>query len=62
MVADHQGRQHQAGVRGPVAGTHRLGLPVAWVTSNSGTLLSYGDNDIDANTNGNTAPPSTPHR
>jgi hypothetical protein len=33
-----------------------------WAIGTAGTVLSYDDNNIDANTNGDSAPPSTPYK
>jgi hypothetical protein len=34
------------------------GNSTGWATSTGGVVLSYGDNNIDGNTNVNTEPPS----
>jgi hypothetical protein len=33
-----------------------------WLAPDGGTVTSYGDNSIDGNTSGNTAPPTTPYK
>jgi hypothetical protein len=39
-----------------------VGNNAGWFTSGGGTVLSYGDNEMNANTIDNTAPPTLPHQ